>query len=73
MTLRDRFNSKGFGINAYVKAHNINQTTLSLVLDGKLKGSNVTAQGNTKKVITQLYRDNIWIAPLPWRDNNECH
>jgi len=68
MTKRERFIAKGFGINAYVKAFKLNQTTLSLVLDDKLKGSNVSSKGMTRKVILRLHKDGVWQEPLPWKE-----
>ena len=68
MTKRELFKAKGFGINAYVKAFNLNQTTLSLVLDGTLKGSRVSSKGMTRKIIMRLREDGVWNEPLPWKE-----
>ncbi len=67
MTRREIFKAKGFGVNAYVKAFNLNQTTLSLVLDGKLKGERTSSTGMTRKVILRLREDGVWCEPLPWK------
>lgn len=68
MTPRELFVAKGYGINAYTKAHKLNQTTLSLVLDGKLNGKNVSSTGMTRKVILRLKYDGIWQDALPWKE-----
>jgi len=67
MLKREIFEAKGFGVNAYARAHKLNQTTLSLVLDDKLKGSRSSARGMTRKVILKLRDDGVWREPLPWR------
>ena len=68
MTRREWFRAKGFGVNAYAKAFNLNQTTLSLVLDDKLKGRRKSTTGMTRKVILRLRADGVWQEPLPWKE-----
>jgi len=64
MTTQKNFRDKCLSVNKYARKHKLNRTTLSLVLSGKLKGSNRSLVGNTKRVIEQLKKDEIWIEPL---------
>ncbi|MBN2825149.1 MAG: hypothetical protein JXQ76_07500 [Campylobacterales bacterium] len=68
--LLHRFKSRGFGNRSYSNAHSINQSILSKVLSGKLKGTNKTKAGATRKVIVQLKKDGVWTSALPWEEKN---
>ena len=68
MTLRARFDAKGFSGVKYARAHGLCQPTLSLILSGdeQTTGKNRTRQGNTRKAYRQLKEDGVWIGALPW-------
>lgn len=68
MTLRERFDAKGFGVVKYAKAKNLCQTRLSEVLAEKefATGKNRSKTGVIRKVYAQLKKDEIWIGALPW-------
>ncbi len=64
--LRERFDKKGFGVSKYARAHGMSHATLSLVLDGKLTGTNASSGGKVRKVFVQLKQDGVYIGRLPW-------
>ncbi|MCX6076403.1 MAG: hypothetical protein NTW78_05880 [Campylobacterales bacterium] len=66
MTLRERFESKLFGIVKYANAHGVDHSILAKVLDGKLDGTKGHRGGSTRRIIAQLKADKIWIGKLPW-------
>ena len=68
MSLRERFDRRGFGVNKYAKAFGLSQPVLSKVLSGdkETTGSRKTKEGTTKKVYAQLKSDGVWIGALPW-------
>ena len=66
MTLRDRFDSRGFAVNKNAKAYGINHSILSQVLDGVYSGRNINENGITRRIIMQLKKDKVWIGRLPW-------
>lgn len=66
-TLKERFDSRGFGVKSYSKAYGVSHSILSLVLSGVYNGKHSTAKdGPTKRIIAQLKKDKIWIGALPW-------
>jgi len=73
MTLKERFDSRGFGVSKYAKVHGLSQPILSNVLKGDAltKGTRRTRVGVTKKVYLQLKKDDIWIGKLPWEGRIE--
>lgn len=66
MSLRERFDSRGFGVNSYAAAYGVGHSILSQVLSGVYSGKNSTENGKTRRIIAQLKKDKIWIGPLPW-------
>jgi len=68
MTLKARFDAKGFSVVKYARAHGLCQPTLSLILggDAQTTGKKKTAKGNTRKVYMRLKEDGVWIGALPW-------
>ena len=66
MTLKERFDSRGFGVNSYSKAYGVNHSILSQVLDGVYSGRNINENGITRRIIMQLKKDKVWIGRLPW-------
>ena len=66
MTLKERFDSRGFGVNSYAKAYGVGHSILSQVLSGVYSGKNSTENGKTRRIISQLKKDKVWIGPLPW-------
>ncbi len=75
MTLKERFDSRGFSPMAYAKAYsksknkndvNTTRITLNRVLSGAIAGVKQSESGVTRKLIAQLKKDGVWIGPLPW-------
>lgn len=68
MTLKERFDAKGFSVVKYARAHGLCQPTLSLILgcDAQTTGKRKSAKGNTRRVFAQLKKDGVWIGALPW-------
>jgi len=69
MTLKERFDSRGFGVSSYARAYGVSHTILSLVLKGTYNGKHQNTKANggaTRKIIAQLKQDKIWIGKLPW-------
>ncbi len=50
MTLRERFDSRGFAVNKYAKAYGVNHSILSQVLDGVYSGRNINENGSTRRI-----------------------
>ncbi len=66
MTLKERFDSKGFAISAYSKAFDLERTALTRVLSRELTGKNKTNRsGEVRRIIARLKADKVWIEPLP--------
>jgi len=63
--LRERFDSRGFGVTKYARVHKVKQPTLSRVLNGELTGKNKSG-GEVRKIISQLKKDKVWVGTLPW-------
>lgn len=68
MTLRERFDSRGFSPQAYAKAYKVDRSTLYDVFAGKATGkhSSTPKGGDVRRIIAQLKKDKVWIGPLPW-------
>ena len=68
LTLRERFDAKGFGVVKYARAHKLSQPILSNILNekGETTGTNRSRRGKTKLIYRQLKKDGIWIGALPW-------
>jgi hypothetical protein len=68
MTLRERFDSRGFSPQAYAKAHDVDRSTLYDVFNGTVTGkkSSSNKSGDAKRIIAQLKQDKVWIGKLPW-------
>jgi hypothetical protein len=66
MTLKERFDSRGFAVNKYAKAYGVTHPILSGVLSGVYSGKNTPENGATRKIIMQLKKDKVWIGRLPW-------
>ena len=68
MTLRERFDKRGFSPMAYSKAYGVSRQVLYDVFSGDAKGtkSSVKKSGDVKRIIAQLKKDGIWIGKLPW-------
>ena len=65
MSLKERFDSRGFAVKKYVTAYGVSHTILSMVLSGLRNGRN-NINGDTRKIIVQLKKDRVWIGKLPW-------
>lgn len=65
MSLRERFEARGFAVKRYAAAYGISHTVLSLVLSEKLNGKN-SVNGDVRKAIVQLKGDMVWVGRLPW-------
>ena len=65
-TLKERFDSRGFGVNSYAKAYGVGHSILSQVLSGVYSGRNSNENGKTRRIIAQLKKDKVWIGKLPW-------
>lgn len=70
-SMRERFNKKGFGVNKYAKAHNINHCTLSMILDGVLNGEKSPETGRVRRALQQLKNDGVYIGRLPWEKSKK--
>jgi hypothetical protein len=68
LTLRERFDAKGFGVVKYARAHKLSRPILSNVLSEKedAKGVNRSRKGATRLVYKQLKKDGIYMGALPW-------
>jgi len=67
MSLKERFNKRGFGVTSYARAYGVGHSILSLVLSGVYNGRNSSVNGGaTRRIIAQLKKDKIWIEKLPW-------
>lgn len=66
MTLKERFDRRGFAVSAYARAYDVDHGILSKVLEGVLDGSKGHRGGSTRRIIAQLKADKIWIGKLPW-------
>lgn len=73
MTLRERFDSRGFGVTPYAKAYGVNRQTLYDIFDGTSTGAKNSDKksGNVRRIIAQLKKDKVWIGPLPWEKKEE--
>ncbi|MDN5069497.1 hypothetical protein ACN2C0_10755 [Aliarcobacter butzleri] len=65
MTLKERFDSRGFAVKKYATVYGVSHTVLSMVLSEKSHGRN-NINGDTRKIMAQLKKDNVWIGKLPW-------
>lgn len=65
MTLKERFDSRGFAVKKYATVYGVSHTVLSMVLSEKSHGRN-NINGDTRKIIVQLKKDKVWIGKLPW-------
>ncbi|PLY08377.1 MAG: hypothetical protein C0625_01965 [Arcobacter sp.] len=66
MTLKERFDRRGFGVTAYARAYGVDASILSKVLQGQFDGSKGHRGGKTRIIILQLKNDKVWIGKLPW-------
>ncbi len=66
LTLKERFDKRGFGVTAYARAYGVDVSLLSKVLSCEYDGSKGHRGGATRKIIAQLKKDKVWIGPLPW-------
>jgi|GEM_PF-3274377 len=73
MTLRERFDARGFSPMAYAKAYGVDRSTLYDVFKGISTGTKISNKksGDVRKIISQLKKDEIWIGPLPWKKKEE--
>jgi len=67
MTLRERFDRRGYSVTKYARVHGLNQSTLSRVLGGELNGRNSPRDGAVRRVIYQLKLDGVWVGRIPWQ------
>ena len=65
MTLKERFDSRGFAVNKYAKAYGVTHPILSGVLSGMYSGKNTPENGATRKIIMKIKKDKVWIGRLP--------
>lgn len=68
MSLRERFDARGFSPMAYAKAYGVDRSTLYDVFKGVSTGTKESGKksGDVRKIIAQLKKDKVWIGPLPW-------
>lgn len=66
MTLKERFDRRGFAVSSYARAYGVEHAILSKVLDGVLDGTKGHRGGSTRRIIAQLKADKIWIGKFPW-------
>ena len=71
MSLKERFDSRGFAVTAYARAYGVSHSVLSLVLNGVYNGKYEGRGGDTRRIIAQLKKDKIWVGKLPWEEKNE--
>lgn len=69
--LHKRFLSRGFGIVAYEKAYDLNDSELSKLLSGRLKGCRAKPNTSLRRMILQLKKDEVWVGRLPWEKEND--
>lgn len=67
--MRKRFENKGFSIVNYARAHGINRSILSLVLDGVFDGRRNRKESQVRRAILQLKADGIWDKPISWESD----
>ncbi|MCG3658630.1 hypothetical protein [Aliarcobacter butzleri] len=65
MTLKERFDSRGFAVKKYATAYGVSHTILSMVLS-EVRNGKYNINGDTRKIIAQLKQDKVWIGKLPW-------
>lgn len=68
MTLRERFDSRGFSPQSYARAYGVSKSTLYDVFSGAITGKKDSSNksGDARKIIAQLKKDKVWIGKLPW-------
>lgn len=67
--LRARFNDALFSDGKYTDRYNLDKTTFSKLMIGRVTGKNVKNESSTVgKIIKQLKSDGIWIGELPWEN-----
>lgn len=73
MTLRERFDSRGFSPTAYAKAYDFKRSNLYDVFDGKATGTKESEKksGEVRRIIARLKLDKVWIGKLPWEIEKE--
>ena len=73
MSLRERFDMRGFAVMKYARAHGLSHPILSNVLGEKEDntGTHRSRKGATRRVYAQLKKDGIWLGSLPWEVSHE--
>lgn len=71
MTIKERFDARGFGVTAYARAYGVGHAIVSCVLSGTYNGKQESSDGKTRRIIAQLKKDGVWIGPLPWESKKE--
>jgi hypothetical protein len=71
MTLRERFDARGFSPAAYAKAYGVERVVLYGIFSGRVTGvkkshKKDSTSGDVRRVIAQLKKDKVWIGKLPW-------
>uniref|UniRef100_UPI0040477E8A hypothetical protein n=1 Tax=Aliarcobacter sp. TaxID=2321116 RepID=UPI0040477E8A len=68
MSLRERFDSRGFSPQAYAKAYGVDRATLYDVFAQRVTGrkDSTNKSGDARRIIAQLKKDKVWIGKLPW-------
>jgi hypothetical protein len=68
MSLRERFDSRGFAPLSYARAYGVNKSVLYDVFAGRATGKKDSSKksGEVQRIIAQLKKDKVWIGPLPW-------
>lgn len=64
--LKQRLTNSGRVAAVYAKAKGLQETALRRVLSGETNGKRARREGQTRKVISHLKKDGIWIGKLPW-------
>jgi len=67
---KKNFQERGVKYADYCEKHKLCIATLSLVLNGKIKGKSGSGSGSrTYQVVEQLKKDGIWCGPTPWDES----
>ena len=68
ISLRERFDKRGFSPAAYAKAHGVERAVMYDIFNGASTGRNNISKksGSVRRIIAQLKKDGVWVGPLPW-------
>lgn len=66
--LRERFDGRGFAVNAYARAKKVSVCSLSAVLAGRVDGKR---EGDAREIIKYLAEDGVWVDEFPWEQREQ--